>query len=367
MFRVGRFLLVGGLLCGASVVDAAPRRRPAPLALVPPTLTDIVAGGASGGGGPTAAGDNVWSARNTFGSAADAANAIDFGVTAGCIQWEGSGADAFESNLCVSNPGLDITTTIPALAASQTVMMLEGSQTISANKIMSASFLFTGVGNARFGVGDSNDAYVGYNQAQTPDSIEHSPQANSNCIQIFETTDRAYDFQNTIAGTGAATNPCLAVHDKDQNTTDYQTIHVAGLSGKYTVTLTESSATTVLTIPVADNGSVSGTLHGKVFASDGTNHQARSMMLRYVVVNEGNAETCTIGTVAGAAACGSSCSETTDGNLAAITSGTLTYAWACTAGSNAVTLTLNAVSSLTQTTLSFEGQNFHVGAGEVLP
>lgn len=324
-------------------------------------------------GSTTLTGTNVATGRNTFGSAADAANSIDLGGTANCITFEGTSADAFEINFCGGNSSFDTTTSIPAVQATQTIAILEGAQTFSGIKTFSNQINFTASGTfgpvlatgTRFVIGGNESQYGGIwsSTANTPDSGALFTGTLSNCIMVAETGDVAFDFENGPNGTSASTNPCVVVRDKDQNKTDYQAYSVVGLTGKYTVTLTESSATTVLTIPVADNTSVAGTLQGKVFASDGTNHQVRSMLLRYAVVNEADDETCALtdadGTTANA--------ETNDGNVSAITSGTLTYAIACTEGTNSVTITFNAVSSLTQTTLSFEGQNFHVGGGEPLP
>lgn len=121
------------------------------------------------------------------------------------------------------------------------------------------------------------------------------------------------------------------------------------------VTLTESAATTVATIPVADNSGVGGVVALRVYASDGTEHQNRFVELKYAVVNESDTETCGL----------SGTDQTDDGNVSAITAGTLTYAWTCVAGTNSVTIKLNAVSSLTQTTLNVRGHIRH--AGVVLP
>ncbi len=64
--------------------------------------------------GSGAAGAQVLTDRVTFGSAADAANAVDFNVTAGAITFEGTGVDAFEVTLTAANAGADATVTIPA-------------------------------------------------------------------------------------------------------------------------------------------------------------------------------------------------------------------------------------------------------------
>jgi hypothetical protein len=181
--------------------------------------------------------------------------------------------------------------------------------------------------------------------------------STSNRWIVAETADRSFNFLAGPGGSVAPTAPSIVFHSAAQNTTAYSGVAYYGSAGKWVTTLTESSATAVLTVPVADNTSVAGTIKGKVFASDGADHQARYAELRYVAVNEGDTETCTL----------SGADQTDDGNIAAITSGTLTYAWTCAGGTNTVTVSLNAVSSLTQTTLSFEGRVDHIGAGEPLP
>jgi hypothetical protein len=159
----------------------------------------------------------------------------------------------------------------------------------------------------------------------------------------------------------------LIVHDKDQNTTDYQAIAVYGLAGDFRVTLTESSATAVVQIPVASGAGTGGTFNYCVFATDGTDHQQRCSRIKFSTVNKAGTETCGLNTDT-ATANDASITETEDGNAAAISSGTLTYAIACdTAPTNAVNITINAVSSLTQTTLQARGTVILVGPGEPLP
>ena len=325
-------------------------------------------------GSTTLTGTNLATGRTTFGTAADAATTLDLGLVAGVISWEGAAADTAEATLGHAvNAGFDTVTTIPALGAAQTLAVttqsqtFAGTQTIGSLVMSGASFLDAAILLHVGGTSGNTVGGVRHSTNVSPAGFEIFSGTTSESIRIRQKADIATDQANGGCGTAACTNLQLIVMDKDGNTTDYQMHGNVGFTGKFTVTLAESSATSVLSVPVADNTSVSGTLQAKVFASDGTDHQARSTLLRYVVVNEGDTETCTIGTVAGAAACGASCTEITDGNLAAITSGTLTYTWACTAGTNAVSITLNAVSSLTQTTLSFEGQNYHTGGGEPLP
>jgi len=127
-----------------------------------------------------------------------------------------------------------------------------------------------------------------------------------------------------------------------------------------TVTLTESSATAILTIPVAVSRATGGEIVYTVEASDASNTQARSGRVQYAVANtSAGTEICNVfGVVTTQAAGGDTTNaanptQVQDGSgVGAITSGTLTYAWSVdTTGTNQCVLKLNAVSSLTQTTL----------------
>lgn len=119
------------------------------------------------------------------------------------------------------------------------------------------------------------------------------------------------------------------------------------LQGQTTKALTESAATAIVQVAVPSGDHTGGKLHYCIFASDATDHQERCSDVRFAAVNKAGTETCTMspGTV----------TEALDSNAAAISAGTLTYAITCTTTpTNAVQFEVNAVSSLTQTTLSAE-------------
>jgi hypothetical protein len=202
--------------------------------------------------------------------------------------------------------------------------------------------------------------------ATTPDALGLLTDTLSNSVHLMENADAAFDFNNGPAGTAAATNPQLIVHDKDQNTTNYQALGLSGLSGSFRVTLTESSATAVVQVPVASSAGTGGFFGYCIFAADATDQQQRCSEIRFAVSNKAGTETCGMTALAGAA--DASILETEDGNAASISAGTLTYTIACdTSPTNAVNLTVNAVSSLTQTTLEARGQVRLIGPGEPLP
>jgi hypothetical protein len=202
----------------------------------------------------------------------------------------------------------------------------------------------------------------------TPDSGIITTGSLANSVHIFESADNsaAYDFANGPAGTAAAINPQVIVHDKDQNTTDYASIGVSGISGGFRVTLTESATTAVVQVPVAVSAGTGGVLNYCVFASDATDQQQRCARVRFAVTNKAGTETCGMSNNAGTA--DASITELEDGNASAISAGTLTYAVTCsTTPTNAVNLEINAVSSLVQTTLQVRGSVLLVGPGEPLP
>lgn len=110
------------------------------------------------------------------------------------------------------------------------------------------------------------------------------------------------------------------------------------IQGSKTKALTESSATTVFTIALADKAVTSGTVMWAVHAADATNTQMVSNEFGFDCLNEADTEACTINNH------GTDTDNTPTGTL------TCTDAWAY--GTNTASFTLNCVSSLTQTTLN---------------
>jgi hypothetical protein len=102
------------------------------------------------------------------------------------------------------------------------------------------------------------------------------------------------------------------------------------------VDLTESVATTIVTVAVAAGEYASFSLFSTAFASDGTDHQALGSRLNVNAVNKAGTVTATITAV--------------DGTTAA-SAGTLTCTYTAAASGNNVIVQANAVSSLSQTIL----------------
>ena len=111
-------------------------------------------------------------------------------------------------------------------------------------------------------------------------------------------------------------------------------------------TLTESTATGVVDIAVAAGSVASGEFFYSVQANDATDFQVIRGRVVWAVVNKGGTLTTSI-------------TDTVEANP--VSAGTLTCAATLVNGTNKVTLSLNAVSSLTQTTLRARWRLEHDG------
>lgn len=119
-------------------------------------------------------------------------------------------------------------------------------------------------------------------------------------------------------------------------TTQSTAVDRFGAAGQV-VTLTESSATAVLDVAVASGTAAGGTVWYTIRAADATDFQSLRGQVQWAAVNKGGTLTCTPGLVGT--------------EVAAVSTGTLTNTASCTTGTNSISINLNAVSSLTQTTL----------------
>lgn len=218
-----------------------------------------------------------------------------------------------------------------------------------------------------FEIGKFGDSVlVPLNATSTPDMFMFQTGTTSNAFVIAEAADAATDQQNGSCGSSTCANPQLTIMSGTAVSpqTQYNSQAFWGNAGEALKTLTESSATAIVQIPVAASAGTGGVLYYGIFAADATDQQLRQSSIRYSVTNKAATETCTITNMAGTAVT----NETNDGNAASISTGTLTYAIACdTSPANAVNITFNAVSSLTQTTLQARYQVQQVGPGQVVP
>lgn len=116
-------------------------------------------------------------------------------------------------------------------------------------------------------------------------------------------------------------------------------------------TITESIATNVILIGITAGGG-GGNFSYSVEADDGTDYQVRAGTVNWQVINKAGTETCIVSGFDGTA----NPTELKDGSSLAASLGTLTYTWGVdTTVANGCYLTLNATSSLAQTTLRVHG------------
>lgn len=113
-----------------------------------------------------------------------------------------------------------------------------------------------------------------------------------------------------------------------------------------TKTLTESSATGCVDVAVASGSVANGRFYYSIQANDASDYQAISGSVNWSVVNKAGTLTAVLSTPV-------------ESN--AVSSGTLTVTVTAATGTNKITLSLNAVSSLTQTTLRAKWQLQHDG------
>lgn len=235
-------------------------------------------------------------------------------------------------NATGDNWKLGFSSNTPSVAASNT---FSAAQTLSAGATIA---LNNGI---IFGTANTGNLYS--LNAQTPDALAFLTGNVSNAFTVFEAADLAFDFNNGPCGTSACADPTFITHTSVQDTTQYWGDSVAYGAGGATKTLTESSATAAVRIPVAALTGTGGRIEYTIYAADATDNAVRSGSIGFAVVAKGTTETCTL----------SGASEAADGSvLAASSASTLTYAITCdTTPANAVDIAFNAVSSLTQTTL----------------
>jgi hypothetical protein len=157
-------------------------------------------------------------------------------------------------------------------------------------------------------------------------------------------------FPNTSSNTRITAPNNGGLYVTNAAVTDY-TSYVFATTAK---TLTESSATDVVSIGIAAGSGSGGEFEYAIYAADATNHQIRAGTVTWAAVNEAGTEACALGTPVEA-----------DGTP----TGTLTVTVTCVdGGTNLVKIQLNAVSSLTQTTLNVKWQlRKNHGTGVITP
>jgi hypothetical protein len=242
--------------------------------------------------------------------------------------------------------------TIPGTTGNDTFLMLGGAQTVSGNKTFSATNTVWNDG-VNIALGSSTDAVISYRTTNTPDTLSVGVSADSNTLLIREQADSANDSGSGAAGTASATHPQMCIMSATGATQgDYSCHNYAGVAGKAVKTLTESSATATIEVTVAAEAGTSGTYLVSVYATDGSTPQVRHLRVQFAATNDGGTTTCTLGTP-----------EEIDHTP----TGTLTATITCVDGTAALQLQVNAVSSLTQTTLEAYSQVIVAGPGQIIP
>ena len=327
------------------------------------------------GGGVTVAGNNTWTGTQTFGD--EAFLVCDDGDGTKCIEFETSGITT------------GTTRTQTWLDTSGTILTTELAGNITINTTGLTNWSWSGAspgilwGPAVAGmrvndalelyVGTNSDAYLAYQTSNTPDSAFLGTSTDSNAFHLTENADgKTFDFENCSAGTSAQTNPTLCWHSADQATNEWGEVNTstAGMTSLKSAqelmlqsgqvgtaggkSLTESSATAVIEVSVAQGAHTGGTIHWTVVADDSTNFQALTGSTQFQAVNPTGTEVCTV--------------ATTGGTDEAASSGTLTNTVTCTVGlTDVVQIAFNAASSLTQTTLVAYHTTILNGPGTVTP
>lgn len=120
------------------------------------------------------------------------------------------------------------------------------------------------------------------------------------------------------------------------------------IKGSKIKALTESSATAAWDCALAAGEHAGGFLYYCVFATDGTDNQTRCAEIRVAANNKAGTTTITMSPAAP--------DETNDDNAGDLTAGTLTYAVTAADTTNSFSISIDAVSSLTQTTLQSESR-----------
>lgn len=249
------------------------------------------------------------------------------------------GITATGGTVTASSPLLDATQTWNASGTTFTGQKLNVTDTASASGSMLFDYQVGGSTRFKAAVGNSRDSLI-----TITSPTQH---ADLNLVG----SDRSGLLRSAGGGNGLAitgglceiwgaggTTAGIIEGWNNNNTTQYYRITGQGVSFNNSKALTESAATAFVQIAVASGSHVGGTVHYAIVANDGTDYQTRSGSFPFALINKAGAETASLGTPA---------------DCVAISTGTLTATFDTdTSPTNAVNIRANAVSSLTQTTLT---------------
>lgn len=207
--------------------------------------------------------------------------------------------------------------------------------------------------NAAIGFGGMG--YIYSVNGLTPVAPTFATNTTAESWHFMQVADVGVNMGNGACGAVACTDPSFIIHSAVQDTTQYNHLAVWGQAGGGLKALTAAAATALVRIPITQGAATGGSLRYTIIALDATDQQSRSGEIKFAVVNKAGTETCTV----------SAASEAADGSVAAVSVGTLTYGIACTSNAaDTVDLTINAVSSLTETTLQARYFVTLVGTGQ---
>lgn len=204
--------------------------------------------------------------------------------------------------------------------------------------------------------GSTTLARIVHGSGQTPAAPGLQTGSLSNSWHVAERSDTGYNFLNGSCGSVACTDPSVIIHSHNQDTTQYRNLAAYGSAGKMVKTLTETTPTAFVRIPVAASTGTGGTIDFTIFAADATDQQTLSGTIQFSVVNKAGTEVCT--------------TPTTEGTpISSLTAGTpIVCTLSCdTSPANAVDIQVSCTSSLTQTTLEAYWSINMVGPGEPIP
>jgi hypothetical protein len=327
------------------------------------TVQDPASGGVAADEDTTFSGDNTFSGSNifsglfTWGTAAGAADSISANETAGCITGEG-GDDANETRLCFGTSALG-ESSVTFTGQSNGLIMDSSVDAVftGAADLWTFQFgahigtgrdlTFEGVGGVDF---ISTSGSLNHRTEPAPDGVVYFTGSDAESLRFMSRADvgALASIGNGPCGAAACTHPTLVIYADGASPNSFTSVQAGAIVGTMTKALTESMATDVVRIGVADGVGRGGVIEYTVFAADATERQTVGAgAFRFAVQNVGGTETCTMSPAAP--------DQTNDGSITIVTAGTLTYAWTCTSAVDAtVDLELNAVSSLTQTTLKVD-------------